>query len=213
MELNEIIEALKEKEVDSKVITAIKGLDQTGEISKLTKELEAEKGKHSGILEDKKKFKERAEAAEKTLKEQEDSKLSVEERVKNQIEELNQKIADAETAKAEQETQFKAKEREAALADITSSIKWSSSIPHDTAKLIVREGFKDVEVLEQSVVDTKVKELTEVHKAFISADAPGGSGGKSGHAGEPVKEGAATMKDLMDVVWINKFKEIENGNN
>lgn len=201
MELDKIIEALTEKEVDSGVIDAIKALDQTEAIETLTKELEAEKGKHAGILEDKKKFKERAEKAEKGLKEIEDSKLTVEERTQNQIDELNRKLEEAEKAKVEQDNNFKAKERDASLADITSSIKWSSSIPHDTAKLIVKESFNDINDLGDKVlVERKIKELTESHKAFISADAPGGTGSKSG--GQGGKEDApATMKELMAEQW------------
>ena len=205
MELDKIIEALKEKEVDSSVVDAIKALDQTDAISKLTKDLEAEKGKNAGILEDKKKFKERADAAEKTLKEQEDSKLSVEERVKNQIDELNKKLVEAEEAKVKQEADFKAAQRETALADITSSIKWSSSIPHDTAKLIVRNAFDGVDELEQSVVDGKIKELTETHKSFISAEAPAGTGGKSGGGGGGGKDEAVlSHKEIQSDIWKDK---------
>ena len=205
MELNKIIKALEEKEIGSDVISAIKDLDQSEQVSKLTKDLEAEKGKHAGILEDKKKFKERAETAEKSLKEHEDSQLSVEERTQNQIDELNKKLADAEEAKVKQENDFKAAQRETALADITSSVKWSASIPHDTAKLIVREAFNGIENLEKTVVEGKIKELTETHKAFISAEAPGGTGGKSGGNPAP-KEGdvALSHKEIQSDIWKDK---------
>ena len=205
MKLNEIIKALEEKEIEGDVITAIKDLDQGEQVSKLTKELEAEKGKHSGILEDKKKFKERAEQAEKSLKEQEDSKLSVEERTQNQIDELNQKLADAEDAKVKQENDFKAAQRETALADITSSVKWSASIPHDTARLIVREAFKGVDDLGKENVAATVKELTETHKAFISAEAPGGTGGKSGSKGGPPGDDTVlSHKEIQSDIWKDK---------
>jgi hypothetical protein len=204
MELDKIIEALTEKEIATEVIDAVKSLNGSDAVEKLTKDLEAERGKAAGIVEDKKKFKTRAEAAEKELKELQGSKLTVEERTQNQIDELNRRLEEADKAKIEQENQFRVKEREAALADIAGSIKWSESIPHDTAKLIISNGFSDIEDLGDKVlVERKVKELTESHKAFINAESPAGLGSRSD--GAPGDEGkAATMQDLMAEQWQDK---------
>lgn len=206
MELKEIIQKLKESEVDSGIIDAVKGLDQSDEIGKLTKELEGERGKNAGILEDKKKFKERAEAAEKTLKEHEDSKLTDEERTSKQVEELQTKLDEAEKARAQQEQDFKAQQRETALADITSSINWATSVPKDTAKLIVKNAFADTEdISDKTVIESTIKAITENHKSFISAEAPAGSGGQPNDGTPPGGgDGAATMGELMNEVWAGK---------
>lgn len=202
MELDKIIEALKDKDVDSAIIDAVKGLDQGEAVGKLTKELEAEKGKNAGILEDKKKFKERAEVAEKQLNELQEKDLSIEERTKKQLEDLQAKLDEAEAKRVEQETNFKAQQRESALSDIAGGINWTSSLPRDTAKLIVKNAFNDVDDLsDKSVVESKVKELTETHKAFIDAAAPSGTGAKSGNGASAERDGPVSMQDLVAEVW------------
>lgn len=202
MKLEDIIKTLKEKEVDSDVIDAIKGLDQSDELGKLTKELEAERGKNAGILEDKKKFKERAETAETTLKELQDKDLSVEEKTKKQMDELQQKLEAAEQARQKQENDFKAQQRESKLSDLTGSVKWSSSIPRDTAKLIVKNAFTDMDDLsDQKAIDSKLKEITEAHKAIIDSEAAGGTGSRAAASKGGSDDTPASMSSLMAEVW------------
>lgn len=202
MDLNSILEALKEKGIDAVVMDAVKDLDQSAQIQKLTKDLEAERGKHAGILEDKRKFKERAETAEATLKDLQDKDLSAEERMNKQVAELQKKLDEAKAASEQQANEFRAQQRESALADITGQVRWVQNLPHDTAKLIIRNAFSGIEDLSKENVDSKLKEVIESHKAFIAADAPGGTGGKPG-AGAPPTDKPVSMLDITSEIWPN----------
>jgi len=200
MELDKIIEALKEKDIDGAVITAIKGLDQTGEIERLQGELSAEQGKSKGILGDKKKYQDRAEAAEKTLQEQADSKLPAEELHKKQLQELEEKYAEEKRLRGEDAEKVSAQARENELLKLTGTIKWAKSVPQGTAALLVKNAFNGVDDLsDESKVSEVVKSLTESHASFISADAPGGTGGKAGGTG-----GAGGSEDKAPSIAANQ---------
>jgi hypothetical protein len=205
MDIDKIIEAAKDKELGSDVIDAIKALDQTGTVERLTKELESEQGKSKGILDDKRKYKDRAETAENTLKEQADSKLPADELHKKQLQELEDKLAEGTRLREEQDATHKADARENELLKLTGSIKWAKSVPQGTAALLVKSAFNGIDDLsDASKVSEVVKSLTESHASFISADAPSGSGdkgvgGNGGASGSDNKP--SSMKDIMADVW------------
>lgn len=207
MELKDIIKAAEGKELDSGVIDAIKALDQSAEVARLTKDLESEQGKSGGILDDKKKYKDRAEKAEGELKKITDGKLPAEELHKKQLAEMQEKL-DKETADREaQETNFKAQQREARLADITGSVKWTDGTPHDTAKLIIKSAMAELDDLsDKTKIADVLKTITESHKSFISADAPGGTGGKSSGNGTPPndKNEAPSIAENQKALWGDK---------
>jgi len=202
MELEKIIEALSEKEVGAEIIEAIKGLADTSAVDTLKRELEAERGKVAGVLEDKKKFKERAEEAEKQLKKIADSKLSDSELAERKLAELEEKLQQSEAERQKEHEAFEAKQREARLSDITGSIRWADGVPRDTAKLIVSRAFNDADLDDKSKVETIIKEITQTHKSFITAETPAGGGGKGGDGGgAPGADRPATMTELMEEVW------------
>jgi hypothetical protein len=205
MELSKIIEALKEKEIDGDVISAVKALDVSAEVEQLKKDLESEQGKNSGILADKKKYKDRAEKAEGELKKIEDEKLPEEEKHARQLQEIQDKL-DAEKAQRESDkAEFERVQRDAKLSDITAGIKWSDGIPTATAKMIISNALTDVDLADGDKVDGILKDVKETHKSFIAAEAPGGSGGK-GNDSKVVNKDAesSSMKELMNEVWQNK---------
>lgn len=184
MEIGKIIEALKGKDVDGAIIDAVKTLDRTSDIERLTKELEAEQGKGSGILADKKKYKERAEQAESKLKEIEDAKLPEAERQQKQLQEMQEKLDAEKTEREKQAADFARVQREAVLSDLTASVKWAEGTPSTTAKLIVKSAFDGIEDLtDKSKIDEVLKVVRENHKSFITAESPGGTGGKGGAGG------------------------------
>ena len=204
MELKDIIAKLEEKEIDSGIVDAVKNLDQTAEVERLKGELESEQGKTAGILADKKKFKERAEEAEKKIAEAEKAKLPEDERHKQELQELKDKL-DAEKAEREKQAEeFAQTQRTAKLADITGSVKWASSTPHDTAKLIIKNALADVDDLsDQSKVDEILNAVKESHKSFIAADAASGSGGKGG-GGAPPSDKSPSIADNQKAIWGDK---------
>jgi hypothetical protein len=206
MELDKIIEAVKDKELGSDVIDAIKALDQTGTVERLTKELESEQGKSKGILDDKRKYKDRAETAENTLKEQADSKLPADELHKKQLQELEDKLAEGTRLREEQDATHKADARENATLKINSGIRWDSKrMPATSSLLLTKNALAGIDDLsDASKVSEVVKSLTESHASFISANAPSGSGdkgvgGNGGASGSDNKP--SSMKDIMADVW------------
>lgn len=204
MTIDEIKAALKEKDVDGVVITAIDALDQSGELTRLKSELESEQGKNAGILADKKKFKERAETAEASLKKIEDDKLPADERHAKQLQDMQDKLDGEKAEREKQSADFKATQRDVALSDITGSIKWASGTPQDTAKLVIKNALSGVEDLsDKSKVDEILSSIKETHKTFIAADAPGGTGGKQmgGEKGSGTGDKPATMQELVDDAW------------
>jgi hypothetical protein len=206
MKLEEVKKILTDAEVDSAVIDAVIATDDTPEIDALKKDLDAEKGKTAGILDDKKKFKERAETAESKLKEIEDGKLSEDERTAKRIKELEEKLESEKADRVRQEQEIALKERDAQLSSIVASVKWADGVPTETAKLIVEKAFKDVEDLaDADKVKAVTATMTEAHKSFITAGAPKGKGTKaeSGEGGESDDE-PATMKELVEEAWEGK---------
>lgn len=208
MEIGKIKDALKEGGVEQSVIDAVLKLDQSAEVERLKGELEAEQGKGSGILADKKKYKERAEQAESKLKEIEDAKLPEAERQQKALQEMQEKL-DAEKADREkQAADFAQAKREAALSDLTASVKWAEGTPTNTAKLIVKNAFDGVDDLtDKTKVDDVLKVVKESHKSFIAAEAPGGTGGKGGKGGNNNVGGAndaSSIADNQKAIWGEK---------
>ena len=206
MELNQIIEKLEESDVGAAVVDAVKALDNSGEIERLKGELEAEQGKNAGILSDKKKYKERAEKAEAEIKKIADSKLPEEERHAKELKELTEKLEAEKAEREKQQAEFAETQRNAKLLDITGSVKWADGIPHDTAKLVISNAMKDVDLSDKAKVDEVLTTVKETHKSFIAAEAPGGTGGKGGGSGggRDNSDKPASMKDIVAEAWEKK---------
>lgn len=203
MELDKIIEAMKDKDIDGAVIDAVKGIDQTSEVDRLTKELESEQGKAKGILEDKKKFKDERDALKKQLDEIETSKLPEDEKRQKELNDLKAKLEEAEAQRQADADKFAKTQRENKLLEIGGQIKWAKSTPSKTANLIVKNALAEIEDLSESTkVEEVLKSITEDHKAFIAADAPVGSGDKNTSGGGAGGDDApATMKDIIGEAW------------
>lgn len=206
MDKKAIIEALKKLEVDGGIISAIEALDNSAEIERLKGELESEQGKGAGILADKKKFKERAEAAESALKDIETAKLPEAERTAKQLQEMQDKL-DAEKAERESDrAEYARVKRESELSDIASSIKWADGTPSSTSKLIISNALMDVQDLaDKSKVGEILATVKETHKSFIAADAPSGSGSKgSGDVGGSNKSMPSSIASNQAAIWGDK---------
>lgn len=179
MTIEEIEAKLKEAKVDDSVVEALKSFADNKEAEKLSKELEAERGKASAILSDKKKYKEKMEALEAKLSEVYKEKLPEEERIKAELQEWKEKFEMVEKERETERAGFTKAQRDAKIADLTSSIHWADGIPHDTAKLIINSALSGLDDLsEVDKVNEVLNSVKETHKSFISAEAPSGSGGK-----------------------------------
>lgn len=207
MTMEEIIKAMEDKDLGKSVISAVKGLDTTAEVDRLKGELEGEQGKNSGILADKKKFKERAETAEGKLNDLEKDKLPAEERHERELKEMRDKLDAEKVAREKQDADYKLQQRESTLADLTGSIKWAEGTPHETAKLVIKNALANIDDLsDKSKVDEILTGVKDTHKSFIAAEAPTGTGGKpsGGGGGGGDDDKPATMQDLVDDAWAGK---------
>jgi len=207
MKLTDILTVLKEKELDADVIEAVEALDTSAEVERLTSELDAEKGKHAGILSDKKKYKERAETAERKVSEAERAKLPEAERIEQETQELKNQLAAEREQREADKAEFATTQRQARLSDITGAIQWTAGTPHETAKLIVTQALSGVEDLsDQEKVDEVLSTVRDSHKSFIAAEAPGGTGGKGGAGGDDDNEntGASSIADNQKAIWGDK---------
>lgn len=203
--LSEILIELKAKDIDADIISAVEALDQSSEISKLTGDLEAERGKNAGILSDKKKYKERAEASELKLKEIETSKLPEDERREKEMLELKEKLVGEQKQREVDKAEFAKTQREAKLADLTGSIRWAEGTPHDTAKLIISKALSSVEDLTDSAkVEEVLSGVKDSHKSFIAAEAPSGAGGKGGSGGSGGGGEVPSIAANQAEVWGDK---------
>ena len=206
MELKDILKAAEDGGLDSAVISAIKGLDNTAEVERLKSELQAEQGKASGILEDKKKYKERAEKAEGDLKKIANDKLPEDEKHQKALEELKQQLESEKAEREKQAQEFAQTQREAKTSDLTSSVKWADGVPHDTAKLIIKNALAGVEDLsDASKVEEALKAVKESHKSLIAADAASGTGSKSSGEGSSNNDSKApSIADNQKAIWGDK---------
>jgi len=205
MELKDILKAAKEKELPADVIAGIEALDQSAEVLRLDKELTAEQGKSTGILEDKKKYKDRAEKSESELKKIEDGKLTADELGAKKLEEAEARILTAEQGLETQKKETAAKERANKILTLTSSIKWAEGVPKDTAALIIKNATAGIDDLsDKTKLDAALKAVTESHKALISAEAPAGSGDKGGGGGGSNDKTTFTLADSVKEAWTGK---------
>jgi len=202
MKLEEITTKLEEAGIDSGVITAVKGLDNSAEVERLNKELTAEQGKSASILEDKKRYKSERDAHKTALDKIENDKLPEEEKHKKALEEMQAKL---ETEKAEREQQaaeYAKAQRDAKVSDLAASIKWIDGTPQGTGKLIVQNALAGVDDLsDKEKVGEAIKGVTESHKAMIAATAPAGSGDKSGGGGGGNQEPAPSIAENQKALW------------
>ena len=204
MELDKIIDALKDKDIDGAVITAIKALDNSGDVERLTAELKAEQGKASGILEDKKRYKTERDAHKSALDKIETDKLPDADKHQKQLDDMQKKIDDGEALRVQNDAKFAKTQRDNTELGITAKIKWGANVPQDTAALLVKNALAGVEDLsDDSKVSGVIKSLTESHASFISADAPSGSGGggDGGDGGGGSKETTHTLGSAVAGAW------------
>lgn len=203
MDAQKIIEALQGKEIDAEVLSAIKALDKSGDVEALKAELEAEKGKNKGILDDKHKFKERAESAEAKLKQIETEKLPEAERHKQELEEMKQQIESAKKEREDEKAALAKSQYENKLLELTGAIPWSKDFPKKSALAVVRDAMAGVDHNDKSKLDEVTKQITESHKAFIVASAPTGSGSKGGDpgAGGGGEKKSYTLGDSVESAW------------
>ena len=204
MELKDIIKAVEDKELGSDVIAAIKSLDQSGEVERLKADLTAEQGKNGGILDDKKKYKERAETAEATIKKAADEKLPADEKHKQEIADLKKQFEDSETQRTNEKADLAKSQRANKILELTGKINWGK-LPKETARLAVKNAMADVDDLsDKSKVEEVMKGVSEAHKDFIVAETPGGTGGEGGGGGGgggDDKDKVYTLNDGVKDAW------------
>jgi len=207
MELKDIIKAAEEAGVDSGVVTAIKALDNSAEVERLKKAVEDSEGKAKGILQDKKKFKERAEKAEGDLQKIADAKLPDDEKHAKQLQELQDKLDQQQKDGEKREADYAKAARDAKVSDLTTSVKWASGVPAETAKGIVKAALSGVEDLsDKTKVDEILNNVRESHKSFIAADTASGSGGKQsgGEGGSGGDDKQPTIAENQKAIWRDK---------
>lgn len=207
MNLKDIKAKLEEAGVDAGVITAVESLDTSAEVERLSGELDAEKGKNAGILADKKKYKDRADEYELTMKKAEQAKLPEDERHAAELKELKEKIEAGNAEREADKAAFAKSQRDAKIADLTGSVHWAAGTPHDTAKLIISQALSTLDDLSDQVkVDEVLNSVKETHKSFIAAEAPGGSGSKGGTGGKDNGGGgeASNIADNQKAIWGDK---------
>ena len=205
MELDKIIDAAKEKELGSDVIAAIKALDNSGEIERLTKELDSEKGKAKGILEDKKRYKAERDEHKTALNKIETDKLPTEEQHAKALKDMQDKIDKSELDRKADADNFAKVRRDASVSDLTGSINWTKSTPADTRKLIVKNALSGIEDLsDKAKVAEVMKSLTESHAGFISADAASGTGADNNKDVKIQDEKTPTLASATADAWKQK---------
>ena len=205
MKLEEIVKALKDAEIDTSVISAVEGLDNSERIVELETELKDEKGKAQGILDGKHKYKDRAEKAETELQKIKDEGLSEDEKTQQRIEKLEQELTNEREARSNEKLEIAKAAREAKEADITASIKWDKNVPHDSTKLIVKQAlsaYSDEDLTEDNI-KTAVTAITESHASFITGDAPKGSGSGNGDVKGNGEKKVFTLEDGVNDAWEN----------
>ena len=130
------------------------------------------------------------------------------EKRQKEIDDLKAEIAAAKAQTEAKEAEFKKTQREAKEAELVNSINWLKDTPKAARKSAIKAAMADVEDLsDETKVNDALKTVTEEYKAFISAEAPTGSGDKGGGGGDKGGGGSdkpATMKDIMQGVWDNK---------
>jgi len=202
MEIEEIIKAVEGKDIGSDVIAAIKGLDQSGEVERLKKELGDEQGKSKGILADKKRYKEERDAHKAAIDKIENDKLPTEEQHAKAMQELQDKLTQSETDRKADADKTALATREAKLAKLTGSVKWANGVPQESASLIVKSAMANIDDLgDESKVGEALKTLTESHKSLIEAKAPAGSGGNPGGGGGGGGEETHTLGSAVESAW------------
>ena len=207
MEIEEIIKALEGKEIGADVVSAVKGLDQSGEVERLKQAVTDAEGKASGILADKKRYKEERDAHKTALDKIETDKLPTEEQHAKAMKELQDQLEQSQADRAADAEKTAKTERDSAITDLTGSIQWGKNMPRDSAKLLVKNALTGVDDLsDKTKVGDALKALTDAHKPFIDAEVPAGTGGSGSGGGGGGAGGnePSSMKGIMEEVWSKK---------
>lgn len=187
----EALEKLKAGEVTEEVISALESGDGGTEarLKALEAKLEAEAGKAAGILADKKKAQEKAEALQAKIEELEGKDLGEVERMKLEMERMQSRLEKAEADKTEIESTYQTEKRNASIQKIAGQFKWLDSVPESLRLQAVERELGDTDLGNEVLVADKVKTITEQYSGLLAADVPGGAGAKPGEA-TPAKSSA-----------------------
>lgn len=203
MTKEEAIKALKDAGVDEAAIAALTADDGTADkIAALEAKLEAESGKASGILSDKKKAQQRADELQAQIDELKGKDLGEVERMKLELERAASKIEALTNESETLKTQYSQEKRDAQLAKIGNSLKWLDSVPENIRNLTIKNDFADLEDLGNEVmVKERLKSLSENYAGLLASDAPSGAGSKAGQGSSNVKPTAEALlkPNLSDV--------------
>ena len=200
---DKIKKQLEDAGIDSATIIALSADEGNAEsIAKLTADLEAANGKAGGILEDKKKFQKQVDELEQKLSALTEKDLGEVERLKLELEREKSKSEKASADLTEANDGYAKEKRNSFVSKIGSGLKWLDTVPADTRDMIIRQELSDIDDLgNQVLVDAKLKSVFEKYAGMIAADAPSGSGSKSGStsggsANAPAVEKVLGMTDV-----------------
>lgn len=205
MNIEEIEKALKEAGVDAGVITAVKGLDNSAEVERLTGELKAEQGKSAKFLTDKKELKEKLAEAEKEREEIKNSSLTGDEKRQKEIEEARKAVEELKKQIEDKDKAVAAEKREAEILKLASGLKGADGVAASTLNTLVKTQLADVEDLSDSdAVTAKINDLMENNKGLFAADTTAGTGEthRSGDGGGADKE--SSIADNQKAIWGTK---------
>jgi len=198
-------EALKKAEageINAEILAALTGDDgSAARLAALEAKLEAESGKAGGILEAKKKAQAEAAALQAKIDELESRDLGEVEKLKLEMQRMQSKLEQAESAKAELEATFTAEKRANALNKVGSEFKWMDTVPKNMRDLIIKNEFDGLDLGNEVLVADKVKSIRETYASQLAADVPGGTGARAGDAtgqstnNAPILDKMAGMSD------------------
>lgn len=202
MKRDEALAKLKEQGVDESLINAL--MDDGGmneRVKALEAKLEAESGKSSGILSDKKKAQQRAEELQAKLEELEHKDLGEVDKLKLEMQRMQSKLEQAESQKAEIEGKYSTEKRDYELNKIAGNLKWLDTVPENIRKLTIQNEFADMDLGNEILVKDKLKSMSESYAGLLASETGSGAGSKAGQAGSPtnLSRDQAINKPLADI--------------
>lgn len=189
---------------DSTIEALIGGDDNTNEIAALKAKIAEAEGKANGILGDKKKYQERADALQAKLDELEGKDLGEAGKLKLELERERAKREKAEKDHTELANTYKTEKRNSELGKIAGRLKFLDTVPEDTRQLLISNELKDLEDLGNTVlVDERLKTVSTKYAGLLAANVPSGAGTKAGQqsssSGNRPNLDALKSKPLSDI--------------
>jgi len=192
-----ILEALKASGVSEEVISQLSKDDGTAtRLTTLEAKLAAAEGKSAGILGDKKKSQEKAEALQARIDELESKDLGEVEKLKLDMTRLQSQLDAANGKYSELETTYNGEKQTHSLNKIGSGFDWMPSVPEDMRSIILAKEFEGIDLGNDVLVADRVKSMSEKYAGQLAAKVPNGTSSRPGNATQG-QQGTATGMDRI----------------